>query len=394
MADANRRRLLKLGLAGAALTALPRVALARMPGDRRLVVFVLRGAMDGLAAVPPHGDPAYAEVRGTLALPAPGREGGILDLDGFYGLNPALEALLPLWRAGQMQVLHACATPYRERSHFDAQNVLETGGQGPSGAAAGWLNRALALTGGTGLAAGLSVPLILSGTAPVTTWAPQVMPPPDATLMGQIAALYSQDPLFRDALTEASATEAVAGAGGMAGTAGGGRQLGALVAGLARLMRDGNGPRIATIDVPGWDTHTAQGTDKGRLAAALRPLGQAIALLQTELGAEVWARTLVLAVTEFGRTAAPNGTGGTDHGTGGAALAFGGALAGAKVQGQWPGLGRDRLYQGRDLAPTTDLRRLFAAALTSHLGLPARDVASHVFPEAPGLAALPDVIRS
>lgn len=392
----DRRRL--LAGAGGAVLALglgQRVALARVPGDRRLIVFVLRGALDGLSAVPPHGDRDYAAVRGDLAIAAPGRSGGMLDLDGFYGLHPALSPLMDLWRAGEMQILHAAATPYRERSHFDAQNMLETGGATPSGSADGWLNRALALAGGSGLAGGLAVPLVLSGPAPVTTWAPQVMPLPDATLLDQLAVLYGGDALLAPALEAARAATAATG-GGATGT-GMGRGAGSLaplVAGVARLMKAAEGPRVATIDVQGFDTHTYQGTGDGRLARALAPLGAAIMQCRDALGAAVWGRTLVLAITEFGRTVAPNGTGGTDHGTAGVAFACGGALAAAKVHGQWPGLSRDRLYQGRDLAPTTDLRALFMAALTGHMGLPAADVARRIFPEAPGLRPLDLILKA
>ncbi|MCF4165196.1 DUF1501 domain-containing protein [Zavarzinia compransoris] len=392
--ETDRRRLLA-GAGGAAL-ALGlggRVALALVPGDRRLIVFVLRGALDGLSAVPPHGDRDYARVRGDLALAAPGRDGGMLDLDGFHGLHPALSPLMDLWRAGEMQILHATATPYRERSHFDAQNVLETGGDTPSGSADGWLNRAVALAGGSGLAGGLAVPLVLSGSAPVTTWAPQVMPLPDVTLLDQLAVLYGGDALLAPALEAARAATAVTGGGAM-GMGKGAASLAPLVGGVARLMKAADGPRVATIDVQGFDTHTYQGTGNGRLARALAPLGAAIMQCRDELGAAVWGRTLVLAITEFGRTVAPNGTGGTDHGTAGVAFACGGALSAAKVHGQWPGLARDRLYQGRDLAPTTDLRALFMAVLTGHMGLPAAEVARRVFPEAAGLRPLDLILKA
>lgn len=400
MINLNRRRfLISAGLGGLGLALAPRIALARIPGNKRMIVLVLRGGMDGLAAVPPYADPAYAATRGALALAAPGKSGGMIDLDGRFGLHPALQSAMPLWRAGEMQVLHATATPYRERSHFDAQNVLENGGAGPSGSATGWLNRAVAVAGGTGLAVGLAVPLLLTGPASVTTWSPQILPAPDGVLLDTLDRFYAEDALFHAMLAEARETSVMAAGAGMepatpGSMAAGAKQLEPLVVGLARLLRDREGPRVATIDLLGWDTHANQGVTDGRLAAALRPVADGAVLLKTELGPAVWRDTLVIAVTEFGRTAAPNGTGGTDHGTASAAFIFGGNLDGAKIHGQWPGLDKAQLLDGRDLAPTTDLRRLYLASLINHLGLPAADVAARVFPDSAGLRPLDGVVRA
>lgn len=392
----NRRGLLQ-GLFGAGLLAsMPRFAYAKTPDDRRFIFIILRGGMDGLAAVPPVGDRDYAALRGPLAIAAPGQPEGALALDDRFGLHPALAPLHALWQAGQLQVVHAATTPYRDRSHFDAQNVLETGGRGPSGAGVGWLNRALGLMGGSGL--GLAVneaaPLVMSGPTQVATWVSGSGSGPSDYLLDAIDRLYADSPAFHAALASARDTEqllADADTNAMARQRGLGR-LTPSFKGLASLMRDDRGPRIATLEVTGWDTHSAQGAATGRLAVLLGQFADALAALRKDLD-PVWSRTVVIAATEFGRTAAPNGTGGTDHGTAGAAFILGGALEGRRVIADWPGLSRDRLYEGRDLAPTTDLRSIFASVLRDHVGLPEADIRSRVFVDAGQLPFVADLVR-
>ena len=295
-----------------------------------------------------------------------------------------------LYGAGELTALHAIATPYRERSHFDGQDVLENGAHDALSADDGWLNRALGLLGDgerrLGLAVGQGIPLVLRGEAPVASWAPQQMPEADDGFLRHLSRLYATDPILGPALTEAVAarrmTDAVLGDSDMTGKR---RRAdtSVLVKAASRLLADARGPRVAVFDIGGWDTHANQGTAQGQLANRLKGLGEALVGLKTGMGA-AWSRTAVIVVTEFGRTAAANGTRGTDHGTASAALLLGGAVDGGRVVTDWPGLDRSRLYQDRDLAPTTDMRALFAAALIDHLGLPASDVAKRVFPEFAG----------
>ncbi|WP_133251602.1 DUF1501 domain-containing protein [Zavarzinia aquatilis] len=392
----NRRGLLQGFLGAGLLASMPRYAFAKTPDDRRFIFIILRGGMDGLAAVPPVGDKDYADLRGPLAIAAPGQPDGVLPLDDRFGLHPALAPIHGLWQAGHLQIVHAATTPYRDRSHFDAQNVLETGGNGPSGSGVGWLNRALGLMGGSGL--GLAVneaaPLVMSGPTQVATWVNGAGAGPSDYLLDAIDRLYADAPAFHAALATARDTEqllADADTNAMARQRGLGRLTPAFK-GLASLMRDARGPRIATLEVTGWDTHSAQGAAKGRLATLLGQFADALSALRQDLE-PVWAKTVVVAATEFGRTAAPNGSAGTDHGTAGAAFVLGGALEGRRMIVDWPGLARDRLYEGRDLAPTTDLRSVFASVLRDHVGLPEADIRSRVFVDAARLPFTPDLVR-
>jgi uncharacterized protein (DUF1501 family) len=389
----SRRTLLASLVATATAARVSRVGLAAVPGDQRFVFVILRGAMDGLTVVPPYGDPDYRALRGELALPEPGAENGILPLDNFFGLHPSLAPIYPLWRAGELQIVHAAATPYRDRSHFDAQNVLENGGKSPSGVATGWLNRALAAMGGrvNGLAVGAAPPLTLVGSVPVATWMPISGGGIDDELLQSIDRLYAHDPAFHAALTAARYTTGLAGNSSGAPNGNAGKlPLTPSFEGLAKLLVDEKGPRVATVEVVGWDTHFAQAS---RMAGTLAALAEGLDALRTGLG-PVWSKTVVVTATEFGRTARPNGTNGTDHGTATASLVLGGALAGARIHAQWPGLASEKLYENRDLAATSDVRGLFATVLHDHLGMPVRDIASQVFPGDPAVRPLGDVIKT
>lgn len=404
----SRRRSLALlgGTAASLALAGPRIALARAATDKRFVFVILRGALDGLAAVPPYGDPDYRRVRGALALAEPGQADGALDLDGRFGLHPALQPLHAMYQAREMLVVHAVATSYRARSHFDAQDQLENGTTRPRGAADGWLNRALGLFGTTGeqrlgLAVGQTVPLVLRGATPVGSWAPQQLPELNSDFLTRLAQLYAPDPVLGPAIREGmrtqSMTDGVLGDDGRADRMGGGqrgpRAVAASAQAVGRLLAAPQGARVAVIELGGWDTHSGQGTIAGRLAPNLKMLADGLSALKAGLG-PAWAQSVVVVATEFGRTVAPNGTGGTDHGTAGAAFVLGGRVAGGRVLGAWPGLAASRLLDGRDLAPTSDLASLFKAALIAHLGLPADAVERRVFPGAGGAPPLADVIRS
>jgi len=380
-------------------------ALANAPTDRRLVIVILRGALDGLAAVPPYADPEYRRIRGTLALP---ENDGILDLNGRFGLHPALAPLQALYSVGEMTALHAVATPYRSRSHFDAQDILENGVTGARERKDGWLNRALGLMGGErlGLAVGQSVPLILRGEMPVASWAPPEMPAADIDFLSRLAALYAHDAVLGPALDQGLRAQAMAddalgdpreGQGRMSGERMYGRAprsqpLSKTAQAVGRLLAARDGARVAVMELGGWDTHANQGALTGQLNNRLRDLGEGLAALKPALG-QAWRRTAVAVVTEFGRTVAVNGTNGTDHGTGAAAFLLGGAITGGRVIAHWPGLGAHQLYEGRDLAPTLDLRSVMKALLIDHLGLPAGDVERIVFPGSREAAPLRDTLR-
>jgi len=382
----DRRTILKSALALTVWGAPVRYAFAEVPGDRRLVVIILRGALDGLAAAPPHGDPDYKSVRGVLALDT------TLDLDGHFGLHPALTNMKAMWDAKELVLFHNIASPYRSRSHFDGQAVLESGGPGHA-IGDGWLNRALKplrLDDGNGaLAIAASPPLMLQGPARVSSWMPQAMPEPDMAFLKRVSALYAQDAELKASLARAIDTEAKANAAmddrprtpeQMAQRMGGYGDLTPLFAGAGRLLARDDGPRIAVLDASGWDTHVNEGGADGQLARRLRALDAGLDAMKTALG-PAWKKTAVVMATEFGRTVAPNGGGGTDHGTAGAAFLFGGGVKGGMVQADWVGLKPGALQDGRDQPPRTDLRALFKGVLGDHMGISRHDLDANVFPD-------------
>jgi uncharacterized protein (DUF1501 family) len=379
----TRREALKAFGGLAAVAGFPALAVAAAPGtDRRLVFVFLRGGLDGLSAVPAYGDPDFAGKRGELAIPAPGTTGGALKLDGLFGLSPFLPELHRLYEAKELAVLHAVASPYRERSHFDAQNLLENGTAKPFGRDSGWLNAALAgSTGATGLALGPNMPLVLRGPATVSSWSPSVLPPPDPDLLERLAQLYRADPLLAKPFAAAREAQGLTEGRGRGGMPGGGAQAAvALAKAAGAFLAKKDGPRVATIDFGGWDTHANQVGEFSPLTRNLRALDRGVATLKGALG-PAWRETAVLIVTEFGRTVAINGSRGTDHGTGGVAFVLGGAVRGGRVIADWPGLASGALHEGRDLRPTLDLRALFKAALVAQLGLGEAALETQVFPE-------------
>ena len=374
----------------AAMAGLPGLALAAVPGSERRLVFVfLRGGMDGLSTVPAYGDPQFAARRGDLAVAAPGAPGGALDLDGTFGLNPFLPEMHKLYQAGELAVLHAIASPYRERSHFDAQNLLENGTAKPFGRETGWLNAALAARSGAGgVALGPNIPLVMRGPAAVSSWSPSVLPGPEADLLERLAVLYRGDALLERPFAAAREAQGMMqGEGKGRGMGGGPQAVVALAKAAGSFLTKRDGPRVASIDFGGWDTHINQVGEYSPLTRNLRLLDRTVAALKESLGA-AWSHSAVLIVTEFGRTVAPNGSRGTDHGTAGAAFVAGGAVRGKRVIADWPGLGESALYEGRDLRPTLDMRALFKAALAAQLGLDASALEAQVFPGSAGVRPL------
>lgn len=377
----SRRLFLKGGtLAACSAAAWPLatpITFASAPGEGRLVVIILRGAMDGLDLLRPVGDPAFAALRSeTLLGKAPG-----LDLDGFFELTPALEPLMPMWRAGSLGFAHAVATPYRDkRSHFDGQDILEAGtGQDvlDSSVRDGWLNRMIGALPGTtsqtAYAIGMDQLKVLAGDAPVMQWHPERRLDIDAQSRRLLEQVYEEDPLFHESADEAFAiADRLAGAQtGDTGDNG--------IAGVARFTAERlrEEARIAAFSINGWDSHRGQVQVLRRQYAML---AEALTTLEASLGPETWGKTAVLAMTEFGRTARENGSGGTDHGTGGAMVMAGGAVAGRKVHGDWPGLSESALYNGRDLMPTRDVRAYAGWAMRGLFGLDAGLIESRVFP--------------
>ena len=392
----------------------PRLSFAHAAqGKSRLVVVILRGALDGLAAVPPYGDPDYARLRGDLALRAGGAPGGALALDGYFGLHPALGFLHDSFTARELIVFHAVASPYRERSHFDGQDLLENGTARAHAVQSGWLNRALREMPGpvereAGVALGQNVPLVMRGPAAVTSWSPSKLAALDEDTLARITDLYATDPLLSVRLADALAADAIAaentGDEAMMGKrapqpnaqpappAPRQARYAEVVHAAAGFLRQENGPQVAVFDTTGWDTHANEGGGQGQLAGRLAELDAGLATLRQQLG-PVWNDTAVLLITEFGRTAAINGTRGTDHGTATAAFLLGGAVAGGRVLTRWPGLAPHALYQGRDLAPTLDLRCVLKGLLADQLHVPARALEKTVFPDSESARPLEGLLR-
>lgn len=383
--DITRRRLLGHAALAGTFAVTPRLVLAAAPTDRRFVFIILRGAMDGMAVVMPVGDPAYAPLRGALAVP-PG-EAAPVKLDATFALHPALARTAAMYASGEALFVHALASPYRERSHFDAQNVLETGGTAAYALKDGWLNRLIAaLPAGRdpAIAIAATVPMVLRGDAPVTSYAPSALPQANDDLLRRVAGLYEHDPLLHPLWSEAMDARTLAQGGDVTNANPAG--LGKLA---AQFLAKPAGPRIAVIELLGWDTHAQQAP---RLANQLRQLDAVLGALKDGLGPE-WSRTVILAATEFGRTAAVNGTGGTDHGTGGAAVLAGGAVAGGRVVADWPGLGPSALYESRDLRPTTDLRAVMLGVASAQFGADPGRLGPALFPGA-RIAPLTGLVRT
>jgi uncharacterized protein (DUF1501 family) len=388
-----------------AWTQMPR--LARAEGrDPRLLVIVLRGALDGLGAVAPVGDPDWIGLRGDRALVLDGKTPA-LPLDAFFALNPAMPNFHRLYQAKQAAVVHATATPYRERSHFDGQDVLESGLGKPGATDTGWLNRALVSLQPAGragardaFALGPIAPLVVRGPAPVLSWTPRRLPPAsDDTLMRLMDLYRHTDPALARVLEERMGLATIARAGGMDGEqprAAGAGQVRAYFAEsagtAAKFVARPDGPRIGALAFDGWDTHAAEGATSGRLATLLGALDGALAAIESEMR-DAWRETVVAVITEFGRTARINGTDGTDHGTATVALLAGGALKGGRVVADWPGLKPAKLHDGRDLKPTTDLRAVLKGLLKDHLRVDGTALAANVFPDSGAVKPMPGLLQ-
>lgn len=406
----SRRGVLFGGVAFTAWAAIPRIAVASSR-DPRFVTIILRGGLDGLAAVAPVGDPAYEVAREGDLLPLDGPEAA-RTLDGFFVLNSNLPTFGDLYGRGEALFVHAVHTPYRERSHFEAQDVLENGTTSDGHHQDGWLGRAISLmpvdsaaaTQG-GFAAAATTPLVMRGAPNVVTWLPAGLPPASADTRARLLSLYEHtDPTLAEALAQGLALERVTGGeremtasleAGMKDmdVVARDRQVVAAATAAGRSLARADGPRIGFLDMTGFDTHRGQQAVEGRLARTLGGLDTAVAALRQALG-EVWSDTVVAVVTEFGRTVRMNGSAGTDHGTATVAMLLGGAVAGGRVLADWPGLTPQDLYEGRDLAPTTDLRGVLKGVLRDHLALDPVRLGTDVFPDTASLRPVDGLIRA
>jgi uncharacterized protein (DUF1501 family) len=403
----TRRAFFGGGAASLALWSLmPRTAMAGTR-DPRLLVVVLRGGLDGLAAVAPVGDPDYARLRSGIALPTAGEDAG-LALDGFFALNAAMPSLHALYGKREALILHAVHTPYRARSHFDGQDVLESGLPGVGRIEDGWLNRALLQLPSAGnanprgLSIGAVVPLMMRGRAPALSWIPKVNGAPlRESTIARLMDLYAEtDPALGKAFAEGMEISRVADAGAAAApppapsqpsaqpqapaqappAARVNREFTDAAEAAARFLSTPEGPRIGVLSYNGWDTHANEGPLKGQLALRLGGLDAAIHALESGMG-PAWKDTIIVVVTEFGRTARVNGTQGTDHGMATVAFLVGGCVKGGRVLADWPGLREAALYEGRDLAPTRDLRAVLKGVLRDHLGIPDGALGASIFPD-------------
>ena len=385
----TRRAVLGASSALFAWAFIPRFAHAAGGRDPRFITIILRGALDGLTAVPPVGDPDYQTLRQSIAMTTSGPEAA-LPLDSFFALHPSMPNFNRLYRAGQAAVVHASATPYRDRSHFDGQDVLESGYEMPGRVDSGWLNRMLeGLPKGDkvspgaseirGLSVGANAPLVIRGKAPVLGWSPSNLQPVSDDLPPRLMDLYNHtDPLFAKILAEGISTGKIAAGLDVKARGGPGDPTGMeqMARGAARLLAQDDGPRVAALAFEGWDTHAGE---VDRLNKLLVGLDNSFAAFQQELGPS-WKDTAIFVATEFGRTAQVNGTQGTDHGTGTTAFLAGGAIKGGRVIADWPGLKQAQLRDGRDLAATTDLRAVVKGIAVDLLGASPAALMRDVFP--------------
>ena len=386
--------------------------LARAEGrDPRMLTIILRGALDGLATVMPVGDPDWVALRGDNPLTLEGKTPP-LKLDDFFALNPAMPNLYRMFKANEAIIVHAAATPYRERSHFDGQGVLESGLPRPSASASGWLNRALSglapgrrvdPNGSKAFGVGPVTPLVVRGPAPVLSWAPRLMQASADTVQRLLDLYRHTDPALASVLEGNANLTAIARSGnvddkpGAANNGGDIAQVRAYFAEAAgtaaKFLAQPEGPRVGALALDGWDTHYNEGIANGRLSQLLGALDAALGSVETNMG-PAWRETVVVLVTEFGRTARINGTDGTDHGTGTVALLAGGALKGGRVVADWPGVKRANLFEDRDLRATTDLRAVLKGLLKDHLRVDDRALAADVFPGSDGVEAMAGLVAS
>ncbi|UXA00841.1 DUF1501 domain-containing protein [Vibrio splendidus] len=377
----NRRQFMAMAAAVGVSAMLPFPSFAKTRSDNIFVWISLRGAMDGLNVVVPHADPDYADLRPNIGL----KPDQLLKLDSFFGLHPSLKSCHQWYENKELSFVHACSTAYRERSHFDGQKILENGTSDPFNTE-GWLNRLLTLSSSQydGIAIDSGLPLIMQGESTVASWYPNRLKTRDKQTE-LLEELFQSDQML------SANFESVMKIDELVGDQGVGKQFKSLMSKMGDILSAENGPNIAALELGGWDTHANQGSVNGRLSNQLKTLDAGLAALKESLGSR-WNNTVIIAASEFGRTAKENGTKGTDHGTGNVMLVVGGAMAnkasnisnsgasGGQVIANWPGLSQSQLYEGRDLNPTTDMRSVIKGVLNQHLSIEEKQL-NTIFPD-------------
>jgi uncharacterized protein (DUF1501 family) len=381
----ERRAFLRhMCLGGIATFGFPVVNFAQVRKGGRFVFVLLRGGFDGLAAIVPYGDPSYRTLRGAFAF----AESDLVELDDTFGLAPGLAPLREFWQQNELVALHAMAIPYRTRSHFDGQAILETGIDKPIGSSDGWLNRLLQIMPGerSGIAIASGMPRSLTGPFDVQTWSPTQLGAVDDLYLDRLETLYRTDKVLYGRFEAAIQQQDLVGEEPMAG--GNARRGGItpLMQAAARILRQSGGPNIAAVEFSGWDTHANQGLGGGALDRLLGQLAEGLVAFRNDMG-QAWSNTTVVVMTEFGRTARPNGTRGTDHGTAGAGFVIGSTVARSLVHADWPGLTDRALFEGRDLKPTLDTRAVLKAAIAATFDMTPAQV-TRVFPGSDGVAGV------
>jgi uncharacterized protein (DUF1501 family) len=386
----NRREFVRtMCYGGLATCARPSITFAQAGEGGRFVFVLLRGGFDGLAAVVPYGDPDYRALRGSFAF----NESELTLLDDTFGLAPGLSPLRALWDGNEIAAIHAMAIPHRTRSHFDGQAILETGLDHPVGASDGWLNRLLQVMSGrrAGIAIAAGMTLSLSGPYQVESWSPTQLGAVDDAFLERLAVLYRADATLHNHFEAAMQQQELVGEEPMARGTARRSAITPLMQAAARILRQEKGPNIAAMEFSGWDTHAYQGMAGGPLDRLLGQLAEGLVAFRTEMGA-AWHTTTVVVMTEFGRTARPNGTRGTDHGTAGAGFVLGPRLARARVLADWPGLGQASLFEGRDVKPTLDTRAVLKVSLSGTFDLTSSQL-ERVFPNSYGTKVPTDLMR-
>ena len=374
---------------GIATFGFPVVRFAQVRQSGRFVFVLLRGGFDGMSAVVPYGDPSYEPLRGALAF----ERDELVILNDMFALAPGLAPLAEFWKRGELALLHAMAIPYRTRSHFDGQAILETGLDRPIGSSDGWLNRLLQVMPGerSGIAIAAGMPRSLTGSVPVQTWSPAQLGAVDDAYLERLAVLYRGDRALSGRFEAALQQKDVVGEEAMAGMGARRGGIAPLMEAAARILRQETGPNVAAMEFSGWDTHANQGAGGGALDRQLGQLAQGLETFRSGMGS-AWSNTTVVVMTEFGRTARPNGTRGTDHGTAGAGFVLGPRLARSAVFADWPGLADRSLFEGRDLKPTLDTRAVLKGAISATFDLSASQ-ADRVFPGSDGARGLYEMMR-
>ncbi|CDT97867.1 DUF1501 domain-containing protein [Vibrio coralliirubri] len=370
----NRRQFMGIAAAVGVSAMVPFPSFAKTGSDNIFIWVSLRGAMDGINVVVPHADPDYSNLRPNIGL----KPEQLLKLDDFFGLHPSLKQCHQWYESSELSFVHACSTAYRERSHFDGQKILENGTSDPFNTV-GWINRLLTLSSEKydGIAIDSGLPLIMQGKSTVASWYPNRLKTRDKQTE-LLEELFQSDQML------SSNFESVMKIDQLVGDQGVGKQFKSLMGKTGDILSADNGPNIAALELGGWDTHANQGNVNGRLSNQLKTLDVGLAALKASLG-DRWQKTVIIAASEFGRTAKENGTKGTDHGTGNVMFVAGGALpslkgVGGKVIANWPGLSQSQLYEGRDLSPTTDMRSVIKGVLNQHLSVEVKQL-NTIFPD-------------